>query len=126
MIRDTPCLANKVHSSSARDSGNTLRQKVFTGGRLSVVGANSPAGLASRPVRIVLADEVDRFPISAASEGDPLALASKRQATFWNQKNVARLDANDQRYKHDLAGVAGVRSCAAISCRAAPAASSRC
>ena len=33
MIRDTPCLAGKVQSPLTRDSGNTLRQKVFTGGR---------------------------------------------------------------------------------------------
>ena len=88
MIRDTPCLAGKVQSPLTRDSGNTLRQKVFTGGRLAIVGANSPAGLASRPVRIVVADEVDRFPVSAGSEGDPLALASKRQGTFWNRKTL--------------------------------------
>jgi phage terminase large subunit GpA-like protein len=61
---------------------------VFTGGRLAIVGANSPAGLASRPVRIVIADEVDRFSISAGSEGDPLALAAKRQGTFWNRKTL--------------------------------------
>jgi phage terminase large subunit GpA-like protein len=85
MLRDTPCLADKVHSPLTRDSGNTLRQKVFTGGRLAVVGANSPSGLASRPVRVVVADEVDRFGVSAGSEGDPLALAAKRQLTFWNR-----------------------------------------
>jgi phage terminase large subunit GpA-like protein len=88
MLRDTPCLAGKVKSPLTRDTGNTLRQKVFTGGRLAIVGANSPAGLASRPVRIVIADEVDRFPLSAGSEGDPLALASKRQGTFWNRKTL--------------------------------------
>jgi phage terminase large subunit GpA-like protein len=88
MIRDTPCLTDKVHNPLAKDSGNTLRQKVFAGGRMAIVGANSPAGLASRPVRIVFADEIDRYPVSAGSEGDPLALASKRQATFWNRKTV--------------------------------------
>ena len=88
MIRDTPCLGGKVQSPLTRDSGNTLRQKVFDGGPLAIVGANSPAGLASRPVRIVVADEVDRFPVSAGSEGDPLALASKRQGTFWNRKTL--------------------------------------
>ena len=88
MIRDTPCLAGKVQWPLTRDSGNTLRQKVFAGGRLAIVGANSPAGLASRRVRIVVADEVDRFPVSAGSEGDPLALASKRQGTFWNRKTL--------------------------------------
>lgn len=88
MLRDTRCLTDKVSSPLTRDSGNTLRQKVFPGGRLAIVGANSPAGLASRPVRIVIADEIDRFPLSAGSEGDPLALAAKRQATFWNRKTL--------------------------------------
>jgi phage terminase large subunit GpA-like protein len=88
MLRDTPCLVGKVQSPLTRDSGNTLRQKVFSGGRIAIVGANSPAGLASRPVRIVIADEVDRFPISAGAEGDPLGLAAKRQATFWNRKTL--------------------------------------
>jgi phage terminase large subunit GpA-like protein len=88
MLRDSPCLVGKVQSPLTRDSGNTLRQKVFTGGRLAVVGANSPSGLASRPVRIVIADELDRFPVSAGSEGDPLALAAKRQSTFWNRKTL--------------------------------------
>lgn len=88
MLRDTPCLMDKVSAATSRDSSNTLRMKTFPGGRLAIVGANSPAGLASRPVRVVLADEVDRWPVSAGSEGDPLALASKRQATFWNRKTL--------------------------------------
>ena len=51
-----------------------------------LAGANSPAGLASRPIRILLCDEVDRFQASAALEGDPVDLASKRTTTFWNYK----------------------------------------
>lgn len=54
--------------------GNTLPHKQFSGGHISIVGANSPAGLASRPVRVVLCDEVDRYPVSAGSEGDPVPL----------------------------------------------------
>lgn len=88
MLRDCPALAGKVSSPQARDASNTLRQKVFHGGRLAIVGANSPAGLASRPVRVVLADEVDRYPVSAGSEGDPLSLAARRQSTYWNRKTL--------------------------------------
>ena len=51
-----------------------------------MAGANSPSGLASRPIRIVLADEIDRYPPSAGAEGDPVSLARKRMATFWNRK----------------------------------------
>lgn len=88
MLRDTPALVGLVKDPRSRDSGNTLRQKSFPGGQIAMAGANSPASLASRPVRIVLLDEVDRFPPSAGTEGDPVKLASKRATTFWNRKIV--------------------------------------
>ncbi|MFX3673297.1 MAG: phage terminase large subunit family protein [Paenisporosarcina sp.] len=89
MIRDTTVLSKKVGDSKSRDGNNTLLHKKFPGGHLSLVGANSPASLASRPIRIVLADEVDRFPVSAGTEGDPLTLAHQRTKTFWNRKKVS-------------------------------------
>lgn len=92
MIRDTPVLSSLFYdvkragdkTAKTRDGNNTILSKFFPGGRLVMCGANSPAGLASRPVRILLADEVDRFPESAGNEGDPVDLASKRMTTFWN------------------------------------------
>lgn len=86
MLRDTPQLRGKVKDPRSRDSGNTILHKEFPGGRLTIVGANAPAELASRPIRIVLNDEVDRFPLSASDEGSPQKLAGKRQTTFWNKK----------------------------------------
>jgi len=89
MIRDTPCLRGRIADPKARDSGNTLLHKRFTGGHLTVSGANSPSSLASRPIRNVLFDEVDRFPTSAGTEGDPISLGRKRSQTFWNRKMLA-------------------------------------
>lgn len=86
MIRDTPVLHGKIKDARARDSGNTLLHKQFPGGHITIAGANSPTGLASRPIRIVLCDEVDRYPQSAGTEGDPISLARKRSTTFWNRK----------------------------------------
>ncbi|AWK52220.1 terminase [Clostridium beijerinckii] len=86
MIRDTPVLRGKVKDAKSRDSDNTLLEKGFPGGYIALTGANSPTGLSSRPIRILLADEVDRFPKSAGIEGDPLSLAEKRTKTFWNKK----------------------------------------
>lgn len=88
LLSSTPCLKGKVKDPRARDSGNTTLHKTFAGGALTIVGANSPSGLASRPIRIMLADEVDRFPASAGSEGDPIQLGRKRTATFWNRKII--------------------------------------
>lgn len=93
MLRDTKVLSKLFHNvedktkqgAKAKDGNNTILSKIFPGGRLIMCGANSPAGLASRPVRVLLADEVDRFPASAGGEGDPVDLASKRMTTFWNR-----------------------------------------
>jgi len=88
MLRDTPALRGKVAEARSRDSGNTLRHKEFPGGHITIAGANSASGLAARPIRILLADEIDRYPPSAGTEGDPVSLARRRTATFWNRKIV--------------------------------------
>ena len=88
MLRDCECLHGKVKDPRARDSGNTLLHKTFPGGHITMAGANSPASLASRPIRILLADEVTHYPISAGSEGDPLSLAVMRTQNFWNRKII--------------------------------------
>ncbi|MBP6097797.1 MAG: phage terminase large subunit family protein [Methyloversatilis sp.] len=86
MVRDTPRLRGKIADPKARNSGNTILHKTFPGGHLTIAGANSPASLASRPIRVVLCDEVDRYPASAGAEGDPVNLARARAKTFWNRK----------------------------------------
>lgn len=87
MLRDTPSL-NGLVNQRQRTGGNTILQKIFPGGHITMVGANSPSSLASRPMKILLADEIDRYPPTAGNEGDPLLLAAKRLTTFWNKKEV--------------------------------------
>ncbi|SDM79572.1 Phage terminase, large subunit GpA [Stutzerimonas balearica DSM 6083] len=89
MIRDTPALVGKVRDAKSRDSGNTILKKHFPGGHLTIAGANSAASLSSRPIRVLLCDEVDRYPPSAGTEGDPVNLARKRTATYRARKKVA-------------------------------------
>ena len=88
MLRDTPALRGKIADPRSRDSGNTILHKRFPGGHMTMVGANAPAGLAMRPIRVVLCDEVDRYPASAGTEGDPVSLAKARTKTFHNRKLV--------------------------------------
>ncbi|MBS1853908.1 MAG: phage terminase large subunit family protein [Acidobacteria bacterium] len=86
MLRDTPVLRGKVADVRSRDANNRVLHKRFQGGSITIAGANSPAGLAMRPIRYVLLDEVDRYPPSAGTEGDPVSLAVKRSTTWWNRK----------------------------------------
>ncbi|MGG3321920.1 terminase gpA endonuclease subunit, partial [Brevibacillus centrosporus] len=86
MINSSDVLRNKIGVAKSRDSGNTIEEKSFPGGYVTIVGANAPAGLSSRPVQIVLCDEVDRFPISSGKEGDPISLAIARTKTFRHKR----------------------------------------
>ncbi|MFT4118697.1 phage terminase large subunit family protein [Bradyrhizobium sp.] len=88
MVRDTPVLTGKIADVKSRDSGNTILHKQFAGGHITMIGANAPGQLAMRPVRVVLCDEVDKYPATAGQEGDPIKLLSERSATFWNCKRI--------------------------------------
>jgi len=87
MLRDTPVLRARLNEVKSKDSSNTVLSKKFIGGTtLNMVGSNSAASVASRAVRILCVDEVDRMEASVGSEGDPILLASKRTQTFFNRK----------------------------------------
>ena len=89
MIRDTKVLTNLVSDAKTRDSNNTILQKQFPGGVLSLVGANSARGFRRVSRRIVLFDETDGYPASAGTEGDQIKLGIARTQYFWNRKIVA-------------------------------------
>lgn len=91
MFQASPGLKGKLEEGkdgrgTAKKSSTTIRMKHFPGGYLALVGANSPAGLASRPIRVLLCDEVDRYGVT--KEGDPLKLAIQRTQNFANRKIV--------------------------------------
>lgn len=88
MIRDTPCLSEQFDIKAKSSDNNILYKRFERGGAITIAGANSPASLASRPIRVLLCDEVDRYPVSAGTEGDPLSLAMKRTQNFWNRKII--------------------------------------
>lgn len=90
MIQACPTLRNKVFKAKSRDSANTIMMKTFPGGSLAIIGANSPADLASKPVRYVFMDETDRFPASAGTEGDPQELAERRTETFRHNRKIIK------------------------------------
>lgn len=88
MLRDTGVLRELVKDKRVRDSGNLKLTKKYKGGHLSLVGAHTATGLHGKTIRVLLADEVDRFVESAGNDGDPLALAQIRTTTFQNRRKV--------------------------------------
>jgi phage terminase large subunit GpA-like protein len=88
MFRDCKSLRAKVADPKSRDSGNTILQKTFPGGILTMCGSTEAHSLASKPIRYIMGDERDRWAVSAGTEGDPWELARARQITFYNSKAV--------------------------------------
>ncbi|MBC8729429.1 phage terminase large subunit family protein [Paraburkholderia sp. UCT2] len=86
LVRVTPVLRERVGTTKTRNAEETLLFKSFPGGFLALAGAGSPDNLARRPIRLVLADEIDKYPVTR--EGDPIALAEERVATFANWLSV--------------------------------------
>lgn len=80
LIRSTPVLREIMGASKSRNSDDTLGYKAFPGGFLALVSAGSPDNLARRPIRVILADEIDKYP--PLKEGDSIFIAEERTASF--------------------------------------------
>jgi phage terminase large subunit GpA-like protein len=79
----------KLLSDNRREQGNTILQKQFAGGQLSIVSARNPDDLAMRACRIMLFDECDKYPFNVGAgeagsggEGDPIAVGWGRATTY--------------------------------------------
>ncbi len=85
LFEDSPSLAGLIPKD--RRDGWQLLQYKLPGGAIYGVGSNSPAQLASRPIRYLLLDETDKYPAeSTRGEADAVSLAVQRVKTFWNHK----------------------------------------
>lgn len=103
-VNATPVLKD-VFKSNRRGEGNTITQKQFTGGQISIVSARNPADLAMRAVRVVMFDECDKYPMNTGSsgggeggEGDPITVAWGRATTYG--KRAKKLVACSPTIKH--------------------------
>ena len=84
----TPVLKN-IFSGNRRGQGNTILQKQFAGGQISIVSARNPTDLAMRACMIMLFDEIDKYPVNVGAgeggsggEGDPINVAWGRATTY--------------------------------------------
>ena len=91
MIAMMPRLRDKVCDVAVGpDTANrsSIKKKRYPGGFLNFGGANSAAGLSSRPVPVVLMDEVDSCVKNAGSSGDPTRLLTARTSAFVDKKEI--------------------------------------
>lgn len=82
-IKASPELRKLMEGDKRAVSTTQIR---FPGGSLYAVSAKSADNLRSRPIKVILADEVDSF--EQTVEGDVLELAKKRQQNFVGSKLI--------------------------------------
>lgn len=70
------------------DAGSKLLELQFSEMYLVISGANSPATLASYPIRYLFMDEVDKYPENAGKEADPRALARERTNSYRDNRKI--------------------------------------
>ena len=78
-------LSAKIREKFKEDRSSQMELD-FEGMYLSLTGSNSPADLASKPIRYLMMDEIDKFPGASNKEADPISLARERTKTFHNRK----------------------------------------
>ncbi len=84
-INDNACLAR--HKPANSDEFKILEMQ-FDRMTMNVVGSNSPANLASRPIAYLFCDEVCKFAKATKNEASALSLAEQRTKTFNRVKRV--------------------------------------
>lgn len=89
MLRDCPALASIFAMSGggkAKTTSDTISHKVYPGGSISMIGANSGRGFRRVSRKVVLFDEVDGYPASAGADGDQITLGVRRTEHYWDRK----------------------------------------
>jgi len=87
MVRATPVLRAIIGDVTKDKSEESLAFKQFPGGYVALESAGSATNLAARPIRVTMADEIDKME-DLKFEGDPLLLLEERTSTFENALHV--------------------------------------
>ncbi len=81
-----------------QEQDSKILELQFDGMYIVLSGANSPASLASRPIRYLLMDEVDKYPTNSGKEADPRSLAKERTKTFAHNKKIFQTSTPTRKY----------------------------
>ena len=82
VITDSPTVSGHIYGTK---SFNLLEME-FDNCVIALTGSGSASNLASRPIRYLFLDEMDKYPKSLGDEGNPVTLAKERTKTFPNAK----------------------------------------
>ena len=79
-------LSFKIKRAKGANSGSSTTELIFPGGNWKLGWAQTKSTFASVSRRVVVGDDVDRWPLDVGGEGNPVELLKKRTDAFPNRK----------------------------------------
>lgn len=83
MVMSVPALKNKFN-----ERGSEKLELKFDDVFIALNGANSPSKLASKPIRYLIRDEIDKYKQWTGKEANPLNLSEERTKTFPHNRKI--------------------------------------
>lgn len=91
VIEASPALKAKMTTGRTAGASNAVLVRTFKGGDVAIGGANSAASRAARARRLLILDEVDRYPPELPGEGNTIAIAMKRTTAYRRRRRILML-----------------------------------
>ena len=79
-------LSKKIKRAKGANTGSSTTELIFPGGNWKLGWAQTKSTFASVSRRVVVGDDVDRWPLDVGGEGNPVELLKKRTDAFSNRK----------------------------------------
>ena len=78
----------RLFGQGSRSTGDTVTEKLYPGGFLKFISANTEASMRSYSVAVMFADEIDTYPANVGGNGDPIDQLTNRTATFADTRKL--------------------------------------
>lgn len=101
LMNANPMIKSKFGAESNR-TGNTLAEKVYTGGFIRFVPANVEASMRSYSVSVLIMDEKDTYPLDVGKNGDPGTQLLSRTNAFHEQRKIIESSTPNNEESHIL------------------------
>ena len=90
MIRDNPVIRKLVSTPNVRGRAKKEKtvKKLYPGGYMEVLGAQSDRNFNRRTSRVVIGDEIDTWKKEAGNAGDTITTMLRRTSDFPDRKNI--------------------------------------
>ncbi len=101
LMNANPVIKAKFGTES-KISGNTLAEKVYSGGFIRFVPANVEASMRSYSVSVLIMDEKDTYPLDVGKNGDPGTQLLSRTNAFHEQRKIIESSTPNNEESHIL------------------------